>query len=202
MLFTFAAWSSSLTQCWATCCNSTGIPRANFSIDFSSNRSGRFHPSLTYLTYWLQGTNSTSVSVLKFTSAFIPRFIHSHSNWKQTDVSLSPHQWVPHGWSKFLHLLPQLSLWHHSQSLWRTAICHVISDHNLASSVTASHKSLHISWPCRFFLSHTCGRWPSSFFTQLKYVLVLLSLYCGYYILVSEREVLTCKIVFLGLVRV
>lgn len=45
-------------------------------------------PSLTYLTYWLQGTNSTSVSVLKFTSAFI----HSHSNWKQTDVSLSPCQ--------------------------------------------------------------------------------------------------------------
>lgn len=80
----------------------------------------------------------------------------------------------------------KLSLWHIYKSLWRRAICCVISDHNLAYSVTAPHKSLHISWPCRFFLSHIRGRWPFS--TQLKYVLLLLSLYCGYYILVSLRE--------------
>lgn len=81
----------------------------------------------------------------------------------------------------------KLSLWHLYKSLWRTAICCVISDHNLASSVIASHKSLHISWPCRFFLSHVRGSWPS-FSTQLKHALVLLSLYCGCYILVSLRE--------------
>lgn len=71
VLFTFANWSSSLTWWrWAACCNSTATAHDNFSIDFSSNGSQRLHPFLTCLIYWLQGTNSTAFSVLKFKSLF------------------------------------------------------------------------------------------------------------------------------------
>lgn len=86
---------------WLSAGPPAAIPLA-FLVPISPLISSQTHlgdsvPSLTYLTYWLQGTNSTSVSVLKFTSVFVTRFIHSQSNWKQIDVSLSPCQWVPHG---------------------------------------------------------------------------------------------------------
>lgn len=172
VLFTFPAWSSSLIQCWAVCCNSAGIPRDNFSIDFSSNRPQRLHPFLNLSDLLTAGQ--------KF-NCYLNSQVHFWSRQPlpfklktQTDVflAMSGHHLseLLMAEANFFLSSHKLYLLHLFQSLWRIVICHVISGHNLASAIVTSHKSLHISWACRFLQSHICGRWPPFFSTQLKYV--------------------------------
>lgn len=112
VLFTFAAWSSSPTQCWATCCNSTGVAHANFSTDFSSNRSQRLHPFLNLpelLTARHKFNCCVSAEIHKSVSdPDLPTSIQTeNTNCCHLGNVWWPPQWAPHGWRNFLHLLPQ-----------------------------------------------------------------------------------------------
>lgn len=112
VLFTFAAWSSSPTRCWAACYNSTGIACANFSIDFSSNRPQRLHPFLNLpdlLTAGHQFNCCLCVEIHKSISDpdLSTSIQTENTNWRLLGNVWSPPRWAPHDWSKFLHLFPQ-----------------------------------------------------------------------------------------------